>query len=85
MASALDRARDEASILQHTHVFGGARKTHAERGRKFPDREFPFRELAKHGPAGRVREGMKDGVEMGMLFNHVVQHSRPSRIVNRSV
>ena len=45
----------------------------------------PFRELAKHGPPGRVRQGMKDGVEMGLLFNHVVQHSQPKRIVNRLV
>src|SRR5436190_15155454 len=65
MASALDRACYEASVLQHPHVFGGARETHAEGGRQFPDREFPFRKLAKHGPAGWVREGMKDGVEMG--------------------
>ena len=65
-------ARHQPGVLQHPHVFRGARKTHAERGRQFPDREFPFRELAKHGPPRRIREGMKDGVEMGVLFNHVV-------------
>jgi hypothetical protein len=53
-------------------VFGGAREAHAERGRQFPDREFPFRELAQHGPPRRIRKRMKDGVEMGELFNHMV-------------
>jgi hypothetical protein len=37
-------------------VFRGAREAHAERGRKFPDREFPFRGLAKHGPSRRIRD-----------------------------
>ena len=45
----------------------------------------PFRELAQHGAPRRIREGMKHGIEMGMLFNHVVKHKHPRWIVNRSV
>jgi len=72
MRSAQNRPCHQPGVLQHPHVFRGARKTHAERGRQFADREFPFRKLAKHGPPGRIRERMKDGIEMGVLFNHVV-------------
>jgi hypothetical protein len=53
-------------------MFRGARKTHAERGRQFPDREFAFGQLTKHGPPRRIRESMKDSIEMRELFNHVV-------------
>ncbi|GLR88614.1 hypothetical protein GCM10007857_53270 [Bradyrhizobium iriomotense] len=72
-------------MLQHPNVLRGARETHAERCRKLPDRELPFRQMTKHCPPRWIREGMKNGVEMRELFNHVVKHTRPKWIVNRLV
>jgi hypothetical protein len=66
-------------------MFRCAGKTHAERGRQFPDRELPFRELTQHGPPRRIREGMEHRIEMGVLFNHVVKNRRSRCIVNRLV
>ena len=72
MGAAADRARHQPCVLQHPHVFRGAREAHAERRRQFPDREFALRQMAKHGPPRWIREGMKNSVEMGRMFNHVV-------------
>ena len=85
MGAAEDRALHQASVLQHPHMLRCAGKAHAERRRQFPDREFAFRELAQHGPSRRIREGMKDSIEMCVLFNHVVKNKRSIRIVNRLV
>jgi hypothetical protein len=72
MRTALDRARYETCILQHPHMFRCAGEAHVEGVSEFPDREFPFRQTTKHGPPRRIRESMKDNVEMGGMFNHVV-------------
>jgi hypothetical protein len=53
-------------------VFRGARKTHAERRRQFPDREFALSQMTKHRPPRWIREGMKNSVEMGRMLNHLV-------------
>ena len=72
MGAAVDRPLHQPGALQHPHVFRCAGEAHAERGRQFPDREFPFRKLTKHGSPRRIRERMKDSIEMGELFNHMV-------------
>jgi hypothetical protein len=85
MRSTADRARYQTCVLEHPHMFRGARETHAERRRQFPDREFAFGQVTKHGPPRWIREGMKNSIEMGELFNHMVQHNRRGSIVNRLV
>jgi hypothetical protein len=50
----------------------GAGEAHAKRRRQFPDCQFPFRQTTKHRPPRWIREGVKNGVEMGITFNHVV-------------
>ena len=72
MGPAADLACHEACVFQHAYVFRGARKTHAERGRQFPDREFAHRQMTKHRPPRWIRQGMKNSVEMGRMFNHMV-------------
>ena len=62
----------EAGVLQHPHMFRGASETHAERRRQFPDRAFAARQMTNHRPPRWIREGMKNSVEVGRMFNHMV-------------
>ena len=64
MGAAADRALHEASALQHPHMFRRAGEAHVERRRQFPDREFARRQMTKHRPARRVRQRVKNRVEM---------------------
>jgi len=72
--AAPDLAAQQAGALEHPHVFRGAGKAHAEGCRQFPDRAFPFRQMAKHGPPRWIRKGVKNRIEMCRMFNHVVQY-----------
>ena len=72
MRAAADRAFHQARILQHPHMFRRAGKAHVERRRQFPDREFALSQMTKHRPARRIRQGVKNGVEMCRMLNHVV-------------
>ena len=55
MGAAADRARHQAGVLQHPHMFRCAGEAHLEWSRQFPDRELPLGQMTKHRPARRVR------------------------------
>ena len=72
MAAALDRALHQSRLLQHPHMFRRAGKAHVERRRQFPDRQLPPGQMTKHRAPRRVRQRVKNSVEMRRVLNHVV-------------
>ena len=64
MGAAADRALHQSGILQHPHMFRRAGETHVEWRRQFPDRELPLGQMTKHRAARRVRQRMKNSIEM---------------------
>jgi hypothetical protein len=66
-------------------VLGGRRERHRERLSEFADRPFALGEFPKHAPARGIAKGVKDGIELRYLFNHVVEYTPTTLKVNRSV
>ena len=78
-------AADQAGALEHLDVLGGAGERDVEGRGEFADRARLARQRLQHGPSGRVGEGLEEGVEGGLIVNHVVDYTRAGRIVNRLV
>src|SRR3954463_2156618 len=77
---------EQPGMLQDLDVLRGGLQGDRERRRKLANRPLALRELAQHPPPRGVAERVEDGIEPGRLqFNHVVDYSAQSGIVNRSV
>ena len=72
MGAASDRALHQPGILQHPHMFRCAGEAHVKWRRQFPDRELALGQMTKHRAPRRVRQRVKDSVEMRRILNHVV-------------
>src|SRR4029077_16389463 len=59
----LTAARDQAGAFQHFEVFGNRREAHGERLGKLGHRGFAQSEPRQNGPAGRIGQCGKGGVE----------------------
>jgi hypothetical protein len=66
----------QAGMLQHFHMLGRGRKRHAERGGEIAHIALSAGQAAQHRAPRGVGEGVEDGVEGRVLFNHVVECSR---------
>ena len=58
----------EPRALEHTQVFGDARKRHVELGREFADGAFAAREIHEDRASGRISERAEGGVERLLVW-----------------
>src|SRR6478609_9060097 len=56
-------AGDQAGVLEHLHVLGGASEAHRQRLGKLANRPFAKGELCQHPAAGGIRQRGEDRVE----------------------
>jgi len=71
-------ATDQPGVLQRLDVFRGRRERHGKGLCKLAYRSFPTGELAKHSPTRGIAEGVKDGIELRPIFNHMVEYRHPA-------
>src|SRR5262245_54307725 len=85
MGAAPHLAADQPGMLQRLDVLGGRGERDGEGFRKLADSSLAAGQVAKHLPARGIAEGMKDGTQLRQIFNHTVEYSVRSWIVNRFV
>ena len=78
-APALFRA-DEAAFFQHTEVLRKGRQRHVEGRGQFTYRRRAVAQPFKYGPAGRVRQGIEDSIELYYLVRHMPNYIPPSNV-----
>ena len=64
VGAAAHLATDQSCVLQRPDVFRGGRERHRERIRQLADRPLAAGQFAQHPPAGRIAEGVENGIEL---------------------
>ena len=72
MRAAADLARHQPCVLQHAQCFEAPAKLMMNGVASSPIVSSRFRQMTKHRPPRWIRQGVKNGVEMGLMFNHMV-------------
>jgi hypothetical protein len=65
---------DEAGVFEHGDMLDERRQCHVERRRQFAHACRTFTEPANHGPARRVRQRVKNGVERRISVSHTANY-----------
>jgi hypothetical protein len=73
MRATLDPPPHQSGLLQRLDVLGGAGESHVEGEGEFTDAALALGEALKNGAPRRVRQRVKDGIQIcDLMFNHVV-------------
>ncbi len=79
MAAALDGSAQQSGLLEDLHVLGRCREGHVERLGQLTDRPRRAGQPAQHGAARWVAQRAEHTIQRGcLLFNHVVEYSKPT-------
>lgn len=78
-------ARYDSAFLEHLEMLDHRGQRHGEGRRELTHRSRPRREALYHGPSCGIGERVEHPIERCLMVKHLLNHTRPDLIVNRSL